>query len=504
MSRHAVGNHASSSTAMRFGAAIALPGWYLFALFSPFSVSGSYVGMALVLVGTTLVLPQFWRDIRHEPVFWLSAALVTYLFVRSMLAFTEFPQLIDAKNPSWTDLLQAMPLLAIPMGWWLYLRPRHIRYVLATGLAGIFVGIFYAGDWSQLLNWRMADANTWRVAAGYQPNFLGLMSAAALFVVGSWLMLQTDSSRTHLRWLVGLPLLAVLAILFYSSQSRAAWLGFLPALIALIGWVLWQVRSEVSLQRGLGVLLAIVGFLAVTVGVSLWVDGGTIGLNRITSESSTAWLMLSGEFHAAASEADATGWRLGTWFSGLDAASSRPWFGWGPGAIEVIPDAGYTDRTLSHFHNLYLEILVGFGLVGLMLSATCAWLLVRAAVAASRHQLWSPAMAGGLLAVSLLTAVALFFMIRIGQSEGRALLRIIEAFFVLAVFRVAAFRKTSDASTWPPKSDRLRGYVLKARNRNALTPLRSPLQKPSGPGHSCKQRHDPDENRLPRWPIRDR
>jgi len=425
----------TSCWSMRLGSGTALSGLYIFALFSAFSTSGSAVGMILILAGTAFVLPRFWADVRYEPVFWLSVLLVLVILVRSFLALQEFPELGDAKNPHWRDFVRATPLFAIPLAWWLNERPRHLKPIIITAISSVFLGIAYAGNWDLILGGHHFNRFVW----GYNPNFMGLVSGAAILVIGSWILWSPRERHVFSRWILAAIPLGFLALLLFVSQSRSVWFGFLLGLLSLIVWAVanWRV-TNLGWMRSSQLMIGFLSFFVLVVFLSgVW----GLALGRLLEDWGVVALVLGGDAGAAAIEGGAVGWRIEMWLVGWDAFRERPWFGWGPGASQVIPGAQSMEMKLAHFHNLYLEGLLGVGVVGFTLALAIVGLLVAAAVRATRLQLLSPVAAGALMAVTILTAIALLFMIRIGQVEGRAFLRMIEMLFLLALFRVSAWRR---------------------------------------------------------------
>jgi len=426
----------------RASAIIALSGCYVFAFFSPFSTAGHYLGMALVLTGTLVAFPEFWRDIRRQPLFWLALALAAYLGLRSAFAFQEFPELLDARNPKWRDFVQVLPLFALFLGWWFYRKPWHMPFLIATAILGILVGIAYGGDWNRLLTGPSNHPEAWRFAFGYNPNYLGLTAAAGFISSLVWLL---NPCATKWRWLLAPPVLLVLSFLVFASQSRSAWIGLILSLLAMGLWSMLTTKGHFFLRRKTEIAgIIFTGLLAVA-ATAFWIDGGAVVANRPIPTWTSVQQVLSSQQTDASNAVLAVAWRIGMWLDGIHAFLARPWLGWGPGAAGIIPQAGFIDEPLAHFHNLYLEWLLAFGLVGLILAGACTWILLATAVEASRRRLWSQQMAAGLLAVGVTTAVVLFFSIRIGQAEGRAFLQLVQAFFILGLFRVAASREAERA-----------------------------------------------------------
>lgn len=419
----------------RVAAPAALAGLYILALLGSFSPAGANAGMALILLATIIALPAFWRDVRREPVFWLALVFSAYVLVRSLFAVQAMPELADSKNPHWSHVLRMTGLLALPLGWWLYRNPRHFVPVLVVALAGLLVGIGYEARWDRVLAGRFG----WRHVWGYPPNYLGMVSGMAMLGLLAWLLAPMRKAVIRPAWLLGLPLLAAMSLLLYTSQSRAAWLALPVGLGALAAGLLLQ--RGVSVRRGLVVALSFVVILLSLGAAAYWFDGGGIILSRMQREWETIMLIAGGELGAAAEVGRSVGVRIEIWLAGLAAAGEALWFGWGPGAAVVLLRGEFADLPHAHFHNLYLELLVGLGLIGLALAAAVAWCFVRAAWRAGRAGLWPSAVTVGLLAITAFVAVMLLFEIRIGQTEGRATLTLLTAVYALAVFRVAQARR---------------------------------------------------------------
>lgn len=442
------GQETHSDPSISFSTGLAVPGLYVFAFTFAFSPTLMNLGMALILTGTLVALPRFWEEIRRQPVFWLSVMLVVYIVLRSVLALQEFPDLGGEKNPHWTDLVRATPLFAIPLGWWLYRHPRHIAPILISAVAGLFAGVLNGGHWDLILDGRFAEDYVWRYRDrfiwGYNPNFLGLASAAAILTIGAWFLSHGWISR----WRIGLWVVAGLSLLLlggllYASQSRSAWLGFLLGSLCLGAWAF---ARDLGRDHGWWRAGILFGVVAASVLVSILViDEGGLVTRRVLREWNTFALLWGGNLDAAADAGGPLGKRIAMWVAGVHALAERPWFGWGPGSGPIMSEGGFIEEPLTHFHNIYLELLVSLGLVGFGLAAATGGVLVVAAIRATRYGLWSSAMAGGLLAVTVLTAVALLFAIQFGQPAGRAFLRMLEAVFVVAVFRVSAFYRNGAA-----------------------------------------------------------
>lgn len=421
-----------------------LIGWYGFAFFASFSTSGTNISLGLILTATAISIRPMWHDIRHQPAFWLIAVFFLYASVRTGFALNEFPILTTTKNPRWDHFLQMSGVIALPLGWWLYRAQTHIKPLLVTLIVGFLFGVIYNADWSAIASVGFNKRWIW----GQNPNFLGLASGATLILATTHL-LSSEQSINLKRSLILLPLITLTGFLTYASQSRAVWLGTALALGIVLVTAVWFSFQQRDAKRALLIRVLVLSIAVLT--AFLLLGGGDIAVKRTAQAWSTVELLLSNSYDtAAASINDPVSTRLKMWEVGFSAIKDRPIFGWGPGAGAILLRADDVGLRFGHFHNLYIEYLVAFGLTGVILLSSIALLLFRATWKVYRQGSWAFTQVVTLTAVTMLTATALFFAIRIGQTEGRAFLNTLGAFYALAMFASAnsTNRTTPNTVAW--------------------------------------------------------
>jgi O-antigen ligase len=64
--------------------------------------------------------------------------------------------------------------------------------------------------------------------------------------------------------------------------------------------------------------------------------------------------------------------RIELWTQALAAIAERPWFGWGEGMFPILSGVGFT-----HPHNVVLQVLLAWGIVGALLVAVLMGWLAR-------------------------------------------------------------------------------------------------------------------------------
>ncbi|MFM9816322.1 UNVERIFIED_CONTAM: undecaprenyl/decaprenyl-phosphate alpha-N-acetylglucosaminyl 1-phosphate transferase [Spiribacter pallidus] len=111
--------------------ALALTGFYLMVTTLPFNVNLPMLGLALLTTAVAFPGARFTRGVISAPLTWISLALAALVVIQGLRL-----------NVSPGDLWHGFALsgvLALPLGWWLADRPRHLvggTLVLIAALAG--------------------------------------------------------------------------------------------------------------------------------------------------------------------------------------------------------------------------------------------------------------------------------------------------------------------------------------------------------------------------------
>lgn len=225
-------------------------------------------------------------------------------------------------------------------------RLRHTRTAL-LGIAGLAVTVLGAA--LTLYALRMGGLATDGAGAAVNPNVLA-SALAPLLALGAaggvWLVLMGRQRTPHQAWWAALLLWSALwlggALALVATAARGAWLALLAAALTAAAWTMrpWAMRRWRS--AGLAIDLGLVA--AGVVGVAFW-------LLLLTTPFS--WLL---------------GERVALWRAGLALIGDAPFTGSGLRSTMMalstyvyILHVGF----IAHVHNLYLELTVQQGLVGL-------------------------------------------------------------------------------------------------------------------------------------------
>ncbi len=227
-----------------------------------------------------------------------------------------------------------------------------------------------------LLGWNGGPGMHSSILLVAMPCFLGWL---ALEIIG---FDRSDvvamKRRSVLVTLMGLSIFSAFAI-----ENRTIWIGFLLQGLLLIGFVaMWRKRvprlgaadTRKLLMLGVGLMVCLV----VVAGIAYQ---RRQGLQSLVGDM-----------------------RLLVWRESLGYILDQPWlgYGFGRGSLRAALHATFNDGLLWHSHNLFLEVVLQTGLIGLALFLLLLGSLMRAAVRHLRHDT---------LAVSVLGMVASMIVI---------------------------------------------------------------------------------------------
>jgi len=302
-------------------------------------------------LGIGLLLPRILRNrVRFPSMYLLGAGLLLATgLVASLLAADQMVSL-----NGFSRLVAASIALPVAVAWW---NPgdRTIDVMAGAYVAGMIVSVGVGLKDGPLMNDRYVGLTT-------HPNFFGLCGLMSLALL-IHLLGRVPSHRHWIVYAAG----AVCLLGVVESGSRAALLAFV---------VLVAVYPLVERSAMAGYAILIVGGLMVVVGGVLLgsLGGGGSAIDRLKGDSTTA-------------QSDHQ--RSGLLETGFHDFLRKPLTG-----------SGFSDNPLAS-HNVYLEVAVAVGVVGLVAWCLILWSLVRPLFRTelARHRLAYPALAFAFVAL---------------------------------------------------------------------------------------------------------
>lgn len=247
------------------------------------------------------------------------------------------------------------------------LRQQQISGALLAGgsiAALIGIGMWIAGEGTQ------ADGVLRLVGPYFSPNHM------ALYLERSWwlglgLTLSWQGRKRYGGWLA----LALIGLALWLTASRGAWLLGMPAGVVVFSWTAgwlqqgrpqhWRPRAKSTLLLGIGAIILLISLAGMVLGDTLWL--------RLTNSATIAE-------------------RLVIWQATLQMWRDHWLLGVGPGGFfwrypAYLAWSAQADPNLRHPHNLWLEVLAGWGAVGLAWFFLMVWQVRRlGAILRSRVQ----------------------------------------------------------------------------------------------------------------------
>ena len=340
---------------------LGMAGVFGFALFAFLGIAGANIGIALMLVALVLDRHRFWPVLRRDPslplLVWTMAAVGLSAGVRVW----RFP---DELAVQWDGVLDVLQLfLFLPVAWWLQGRQQLIFLALALALTGFTLGAFRAlgpSDLAALIAWQ-------RPHFMYSINAFGQYAAACLLGMGimtprywRWLKRQTWRWIGLFGWFTLMVLAGAAVVL---SLSRGVWLALALAASGVVVNLIWVQRRERAGGRGLTTAVAI----GVVLSVGLFYSSDAVRNRAVAIVQPIVQLFAAeGRVEEVSDRSDRT--RAKLLVLGLRSWWASPWFGSGPAAPEqIIRDHREQFprwKSYSDFHNVAVDMLASFGVVG--------------------------------------------------------------------------------------------------------------------------------------------
>lgn len=349
----------------------------------------SFTAPANVALGLLILLfladiPAHWAQLRREPAFLL---LLGVLLTASLLALRGVWLFPATASEQWQAVgAWSAPFLFIVIAWWLRQDRQQVWPVLGAAALGLAVGVLRKTDWSL----------TSEVLHGMRYDFgqsaLGLAFIASVMLMG---LLLCRARIVHFRlggrprpwlgwilWGLGFALLLVILIV---TQSRGAALGLAIAgvLYAVIQRRAGQQQIDPRQRRSVILFAALLVALAVSL---LW-----IGKSRQVED----WQAFTGTESGELRYAGSLPVRINLLRLGAQVIAAQPLLGFGPGTSvteflvpqQLVAVDDYQRAHApewSHLHSVPLELLVRFGLPGVLIAIALFAVLGRA-----YRSLWS-------------------------------------------------------------------------------------------------------------------
>lgn len=344
-------------------------GLYLFAL-------SMYSSRVLAVLACLMMLGDMLRErsrlisvLRDFALYRWLLLLAVYVLVRGVVAMFADPQAAEAQLKDAARMTYLVGVLLV--AWQIRGREQLLLRALLLSALGFFLARFAHLAWSL-----RAPQAWWEQRHGFGLEAIPLGFYASTMLLGLLVYLPRlyalvrGSARPRLVMSLWCVLIVISLLFVVLSQSRAAWLALLPCLLLLLGLALLQIKAS---PAPLGTKLLLTPLLLVALLGTCWLGALTLQ-GRFAEEPDNIDSLLNLDLSALQSGDEvgqnySIGTRMNMLKAGWEQWRGQPVFGTGPAgakqALAASPDPVL--RRWNDYHNAVINILVCYGLPGLLL-----------------------------------------------------------------------------------------------------------------------------------------
>ncbi|WP_299595086.1 O-antigen ligase family protein [uncultured Microbulbifer sp.] len=334
----------------------------------------------LALLCGLLMLAIYGRPVdgvslRRSGILWLAIAAIVVALISWGCSWLTHPHWAESsfKVHRLTNWFAMIPVAILLGG-----QVKNTYTIWLVALCGLLLSPWISGggwqEWQQGFAGVRVDFglhNAQHTAMLFGTGALGLLAFAPDILRtrrGCWII--------RAGWLLALATCITAVVL---TQTRGGWVGMLFALVVIACAGIVTLRKHFHSHRRY-----IAAATMATCGAALlagYLSLGDIVSNRLDAERQTITLVQQGELENL--PFTSTGVRIRTWTEALQWIAQRPLVGWGGNGRSLIFDHSENlpaaiKQNFGHLHNSYLDLVVNFGLLGLLLlGALVFWLLHR-------------------------------------------------------------------------------------------------------------------------------
>ncbi|ATX76633.1 O-antigen ligase family protein [Reinekea forsetii] len=310
-----------------------------------------------------------WRFFKKQPmmIFWALAIAAPFVFFGINYS-------IDAESAVKYGEFEKLPriYLFIPIAWWLGGNDRTVALFLGTALIGFFFACLQDPNFNQTVA---------RIFQGGRVDF-GILNAqhVALFfsfgLIGCLSYFQDAIKNKTIIHRIGFTAFLTIAgalctIGIIGTQTRAAFLGLLTTFVVYLMISMYRIVKIKKAKQNIKAMMSTLAAIIIIGSMSyLFKDNLT---EKVFSEKNTISAITAGDWDNI--PYTSIGVRVNTWLQALEWIAEKPLIGYG-GKVRTdivkqsLKHPDWVKKQFGHFHNSYIEIMLGSGLLGLFLFFT--------------------------------------------------------------------------------------------------------------------------------------
>ncbi|QEX22093.1 hypothetical protein FRZ61_20220 [Hypericibacter adhaerens] len=366
-------------------------------------------------------------ELRRRPIVVFSALVILYLLAMALRAELDGAPGKHFRAVDNYAFFAYVPFVAVHVAIALRYRigfERLCCLVVAGLVAGAAARLFWDANWQA--GAALFDSYQWG-GGGKNRNYLSIEAGLTVLASGSLLVMTLIQGRWHpaLRLLGGVALAVICVLAFLALLEMKSRTNWIAAAIAMTVWLAVLVAGLLRhSRRRRAIAAAVVLAFAALIAAGLAAFSGQIA-SRFSDNGGVAAniglfaRIFAGEIDPASTDLHGYDPRAYIYVAAGKLIAEKPWFGWGTDLAPLVNQSvdASVQGARSHFHNAYLEFLVGLGIVGTILIA--AHLL--AIVVACRRPNAPPLdlEAGAVLAALLAGSLTYIAVVGFAESANR-------------------------------------------------------------------------------------
>lgn len=265
----------------------------------------------------------------------------------------------------------AKMMYVIPVAWWLGGSTDNWLKAFYTFVFGLITGILLQNN--LIINIQnLVEGNA--ISFGLKNKQHEAMYFGFLLITSTVFFKYISETKNRV-WLTINTIAFLIGLIgILGAQTRAAWLGILISIISypLISLYINKVKAKKLLIYSTIAIVSI-GFASLLEPVQ----------KRLTYESKTIEKLKT--FDIESVPYTSIGIRIQSWHESINWIIEKPIIGWGYKAKSDVIDSiegapNWVKEQFGHLHNSYLEILLGYGLIGFLFTSLLGLIIIKESV----------------------------------------------------------------------------------------------------------------------------
>ncbi|GAA0247319.1 O-antigen ligase family protein [Marinomonas primoryensis] len=294
-----------------------------------------------------------------------SHILLRFVWIAAFFQFISWG-LSQYVTPEWAEDIPKLDkvtrwFIFIPFAWWIAQRKNAIWLLWGAATAGTLISPWVTGGG---LHEIIQGINGKRIDFGIR-NAQHTALYFGTILIGICCLVKPLYRKNKLSLIPVALMISYCLLVIYINESRQAWLALIITFLVISSYT--TLKYIKKSPRPKQIITIVLFFIGLTTLSTILITNDKI-VNRVMLEQKTMNAVLSLEFDKA--PYSSFGVRLHSWVAATYFIKAKPIFGWGHNGKSMVMEHTKTFpkwlKGFGHLHNFYIEMLVNYGIVGLI------------------------------------------------------------------------------------------------------------------------------------------